>query len=119
VLRLPRRLPRAIATELLLTGRRMSAQEAARWGLVNQVVPADTLMHSARELAASIVQNAPLALAAAKEVLRETEGQSLPDAYATLRGGTLTQYTRMLQSDDAQEGPRAFGEKRLPRWSGR
>jgi crotonobetainyl-CoA hydratase len=119
VLRLPRRLPRAIATELLLTGRRMSAQEAARWGLVNQVVPADTLMHSARELAASIVQNAPLALAAAKEVLRETEGQSLPDAYATLRGGTLTQYTRMLQSDDAQEGPRAFGEKRLPHWSGR
>jgi crotonobetainyl-CoA hydratase len=119
VLRLPRRLPRAIATELLLTGRRMSAQEAARWGLVNQVVPADALMQTAHDLAANIVQNAPLALAAMKEVLRETEGQSLAQAYQTLRGSSLSGYSAMLQSEDAQEGPRAFGEKRVPRWSGR
>ncbi len=118
VLRLPRRLPRAIATELLLTGRRMSAQEAARWGLVNQVVPAETLMAAAQELAASIVHNAPLALAAVKQVLRETEGQTLAQAYQTLRSGTLSSYQAMLSSDDAQEGPRAFGEKRPPRWSG-
>jgi crotonobetainyl-CoA hydratase len=119
VLRLPRRLPRAIATELLLTGRRMPAQEAARWGLVNQVVPAEALLPTAQALAAHIVQNAPLALAAVKEVLRETEGQALPEAYATLRGGTLPGYSAMLTSEDAKEGPRAFGEKRLPRWSGR
>ena len=118
VLRLPRRLPRAIATELLLTGRRMAAAEAAGWGLVNQVVPADALMQAAQALAATIVQNAPLALAAVKEVLRETEGQTLPAAYATLRGGTLGSYRAMLTSEDAQEGPRAFGEKRPPRWSG-
>ena len=119
VLRLPRRLPRAIATELLLTGRRMSAQEAARWGLVNQVVPADALMQSAQALAASMVQNAPLALAAVKEVLRDTEGQTVAQAYLTLRGGNLPGYRTMLVSEDAQEGPRAFGEKRAPRWSGR
>ena len=118
VLRLPRRLPRAIATEMLLTGRRMSAQEAQRWGLVNQVVPADDLMRTAHEMAAVIVQNAPLALAAVKEVLRETEGQTLPQAYQTLRTGDLSNYRAMLTSEDAQEGPRAFGEKRPPRWSG-
>jgi crotonobetainyl-CoA hydratase len=118
VLRLPRRLPRAIATELLLTGRRMSAQEAQRWGLVNQVVPADDLMRTAHEMATVIVQNAPLALAAVKEVLRETEGQTLPQAYQTLRTGDLSNYRAMLTSEDAQEGPRAFGEKRAPRWSG-
>ena len=118
VLRLPRRLPRAIATELLLTGRRMSAQEAQRWGLVNQVVPADALMQTAQELAALIVQNAPLALAAVKEVLRETEGQTVAEAYQTLRGGKLSNYRAMLTSEDAQEGPRAFGEKRAPRWTG-
>lgn len=118
VLRLPRRLPRAIATELLLTGRRMSAQEAQRWGLVNQVVPADSLMQSAQEMAALIVQNAPLALAAVKEVLRETEGQTVHQAYQTLRSGRLSNYQAMLTSEDAQEGPRAFGEKRAPRWSG-
>ena len=116
--RLPRRLPRAIATELLLTGRRMSAQEAARWGLVNQVVPAEALMQTAQDLAASIVQNAPLALAAVKEVLRETEGQTVAQAYQTLRSGRLSSYSAMLTSEDAQEGPRAFGEKRPPRWSG-
>ena len=118
VLRLPRRLPRAIATEMLLTGRRMSAQEAQRWGLVNQVVPTDDLMRTAHEMAAVIVQNAPLALAAVKEVLRETEGQTLPQAYQTLRTGDLSNYRAMLTSEDAQEGPRAFGEKRAPRWSG-
>jgi crotonobetainyl-CoA hydratase len=119
VLRLPRRLPRAIATELLLTGRRMSAQEAARWGLVNQVVPADALMQAAQALAETIVQNAPLALAAVKEVLRETEGQTVAQAYQQLRSGSLPGYRAMLTSDDAQEGPRAFGEKRAPHWSGR
>lgn len=116
--RLPRRLPRAIATELLLTGRRMSAQEAARWGLVNQVVAAEALMQTAWDLAASIVQNAPLALAAVKEVLRETDGLTVAQAYQSMRSGSLPGYGAMLTSEDAKEGPRAFGEKRAPRWSG-
>lgn len=119
VLRLPKHLPRAIATELLLTGRRMSAQEAAQWGLVNKVVPTDALLTTAQELAAQMVQAAPLALAAVKEVLRHTDGQPIDAAYRTLRGGSLPNYKAMLTSEDAQEGPRAFGEKRPPQWQGK
>jgi crotonobetainyl-CoA hydratase len=118
VLRLPRRLPRAIATELLLTGRRMNALEAARWGLANQVVPADQLMPAALQLARQILEAAPLAVAAVKEVLRETESQTVADAFQTLRGGRLPAYRAMLASEDAREGPRAFGEKRPPVWRG-
>jgi crotonobetainyl-CoA hydratase len=118
VLRLPRRLPLAIANELLLTGRRMTAQEAARWGLINQSVPLEDLMHAAQELAQQMVQAAPLALAAVKEVLRATQSQSVLEAYGTLRSGTLPAYQTMLASTDAKEGPIAFAQKRVPRWSG-
>ena len=119
VLRLPRRLPRAIATEMLMTGRRMRAAEAARWGLVNQVVPGESLLASANALAQQVVQAAPLALAALKQVLRATESQSVQDAYRTLRGGGLLAYTAMLGSEDAKDGPRAFAEKRAAVWKGR
>lgn len=118
VLRLPRRLPRAVATEMLMTGRRMSAQEAHRWGLANQVVAGDALLPAAHALARQLVQAAPLALAALKEVLRETEGAGTAQAYVQLRSGTLPAYNAMLVSQDAQEGPRAFGEKRAPVWTG-
>ncbi len=119
VLRLPRRLPPAIANDMLLTGRRMDALEAARWGLVNRVVAPTDLPGAAHALAQQMVQAAPLALAAVKEVLRATQGQSVPEAYRTLRGGSLQAYAAMLTSEDAKEGPLAFGEKRTPRWSGR
>lgn len=119
VLRLPRRLPRAIATEMLLTGRRMGAAEAARWGLVNQVVPAEGLMEAARALAQQMVHSAPLSLAAVKQVLRATEAQAVPEAFANLREGGAPAYRAMLVSEDAQEGPRAFAEKRAPAWRGR
>lgn len=118
VQRLPRRLPRAIATELLMTGRRMPAQEAQRWGLVNRVVAADMLMATAHDMAAQLVQAAPLALAAVKEVLRETEALSVPQAYQAMRSGGMPRYRAMLASEDAKEGPLAFGEKRPPRWTG-
>jgi crotonobetainyl-CoA hydratase len=119
LLRLPRRLPRPLAMELLLTGRRMGAGEAVRWGLLNQVVPAAELIDAARALAQQIVQAAPLAVAAVKEVVRATEDQDLQAAYRTLRQGDLPVYRTMLRSDDAAEGPLAFSEKRPPRWSGR
>jgi crotonobetainyl-CoA hydratase len=118
VLRLPRRVPRAVATELLMTGRRMGAQEALRWGLANQVVAADQLLDAAQALAQQLVKAAPLALAAIKEVLRETEGQTVQQAYDTMRHGTLTAYPAMLASSDAREGPLAFSEKRAPHWRG-
>jgi crotonobetainyl-CoA hydratase len=119
VLRLPRRLPRVIATELLLTGRRMPAPEAARWGLVNEVVPGDRLQPAALDLACRIRRSAPLAVAAVKEITRRTEGQGIEDAFDTLRGPGMPRYRAVLASQDALEGPRAFAEKRPPLWTGR
>jgi crotonobetainyl-CoA hydratase len=117
LLRLPARLPRPIAVELLLTGRRVGAAEAARWGLVNRVVPAAGLMPAALELARAICASAPLSVAAALEILRETEGAAVAEGYPIMRG--LPAYRRMLDSDDAREGARAFAERRPPRWTGR
>ena len=117
LLRMPTRLPRAVAVELLLTGRRMEAAEAARWGLVTEVVPGDQLLRTALDLAARICAAAPLSVAATLEVLGATEGQTVQDGYATMRGGLPT-YARISTSADAQEGPRAFVEGRPPRWQG-
>jgi crotonobetainyl-CoA hydratase len=119
VLRLPRRLPRALALELLLTGRRLTAAEALDRGLVNQVVPADRLPAAARDLAARIVRSAPLAVAAVLEVVAATEAGSVEAGYRLMRSGQLAAYTAMLGSDDAREGPAAFAERRPPEWTGR
>lgn len=119
LLRLPRRLPEAVAMELLLTGRRMTAEEAGRWGIANRVVPAADLMDAALDLAAQIKAGAPLAVAAIQEVLSATEGLDVRDAFARMRSGDLAAYTRMLRSQDAIEGPQAFAEKRPPQWRGR
>lgn len=116
VLRLPRRLPAAVANELLFTGRRLTSAEAAGWGLVNRVVPTADLLDTARDLAGQVVRSAPLAVAAIKEALRATGSQGVEEAFRTLRA--LPRYRAMLASADALEGPRAFAEKRPPRWSG-
>jgi len=83
------------------------------------VVPAAELMPAARELAGAICAAAPLAVAAALEILRGTEGSSVRDGYAVLRSGALPAYRAMLESEDAREGARAFAERRKPRWRGR
>jgi crotonobetainyl-CoA hydratase len=119
VLRLPRRLPRPLALELLLTGRSLGASEALQHGLANQVVPGDQLLNAVEELAARLVASAPLAIAAILEVLEATDGQSVLDGYATLRSGALPGYAAMLASQDAAEGPAAFAERRPPVWKGR
>ena len=119
MLRLPARMPRPIAVEYLLTGRRMTAAEAARWGLVNQVVPAAEVMPAARALADRVCASAPLAVAAVLEILRETEASGTQAGYATQRGDGLPAYRAMLSSQDAQEGARAFTERRPPVWQGR
>jgi crotonobetainyl-CoA hydratase len=119
VLRLPRRLPRALAMELLLTGRRMGAEEAARWGLVNQVVEPTDLLPAARELAERVAAAAPLAVRATKAIVTATEDRSIEDGYAAMRGGRIAAYDRALTSEDAEEGPAAFVEAREPVWRGR
>jgi crotonobetainyl-CoA hydratase len=126
LLRLPARLPRPIAVELLLTGRRLTAAEAERWGLVNKVVdaervlaaepvaPAERVLAAAMELAETICRAAPLSVAAVLEWLSAAE--DAPTEFARLRD--LPGYQRMLASDDAREGARAFAAKRPPAWTG-
>lgn len=116
--RLPRLLPHPIAMELLLTGRRLTADEALRLGLVNRVVTAPELMPTARTLAAEIVAKAPLAVAAILDLVRRTRSLSVVDAFTVMRSGTVDTYEAMLTSDDAAEGPLAFTEKRAPTWLG-
>jgi len=118
-IRLPRLLPRQLATEILIAGRRLSAAEAHRWGLVNRVAPSAELMDTARELAAEVVAAAPLAVASILDLVRRTAHLSVRDGLALMRSGDVELYQTMLASDDAREGPNAFVEKRAPEWNGR
>jgi len=118
VQRLARRLPRNIALEMLLAGRRLTAPEAVNFGLANDAVPAERLMARAMEIANSICEGAPLAIQAVKEIVTEGQHVSEHDLFHQMRRGRYPLYSRSLASDDAKEGPRAFAEKRPPRFQG-
>jgi enoyl-CoA hydratase len=114
LLRLPHRVPRAVAAELALTGDRFGAQDGHRWGLVNRVVASGTARDEAVELAERVARNAPLALAATKRLLAASD---LPDDEAWAR--QQTELDAVKATADAQEGARAFAERRPPEWTGR
>lgn len=111
----PQVIPTGAALELLLTGERRDAAWALRVGLVNGVVPPEDLMAAARQLAARLAANAPIAVRVTKEIAYR--GRDMPFEHAVRLGTSLQRLCG--QTQDAAEGPHAFAEKRAPRWEGR
>ena len=113
--RLPRQIPYHVAMGVILGGKRLTAGEAERYGLVNEVVPAAGLMTTARHLAAEILKGAPLSVQASKEAT--LLGLDIPLDRALDSAFPINKH--MLESEDLVEGPRAFAEKRSPNWKGK
>jgi enoyl-CoA hydratase len=113
--RLPRQIPFPAAMEFLLTADLISAEQALAMGLLNRVVPPDELMPTALDFARRITANAPRAVQATKESVLQGLAMELPQAFQNERrlAGVV------FGTEDAKEGPRAFAEKRPPRWQGK
>ena len=112
--RLPRHIPLKVAMGMMLTGRRITAQEALQIGLVNEVVPLPDLIPTAERWAAEMLECAPLSLRASKQMA--LQGLDWPFEIAFSR--SYSEQQRQVASADRIEGPRAFAEKRTPNWTG-
>ena len=114
-IRLPRTVPLSVAMEMLLTGERIGAARAYEIGLVSRLVEPAALLPTAEQIAERICQNGPLAVRITKEIAWRALHQHPEDALRFYKALT----TLVTQTEDAQEGPTAFAEKRRPRFKGR
>lgn len=115
VIRLPRALPRAVALEMIATGRPLAAARAHAFGLVNQLAPAAEVLERALDLARAVAENAPLAVRESLALARVAGQTAQEEMHRLNREATL----RVMSSEDARIGPRAFVERRKPEWVGR
>ncbi|MEM7193946.1 MAG: carnitinyl-CoA dehydratase [Pseudomonadota bacterium] len=118
-IKLPRRIPYHVATEMLFTGRVIDVEEAKHWGIINEYVPADQLMTRAREVADLLAAGPPLVYAAIKETLEKTSHLPEKEALQVLMQRKLPTIDKLYSSEDQLEGARAFAEKRDPVWKGK
>lgn len=114
LIRLPARVPRAIAMQLILTADRITAEVAERWGLVNRLTDTGGALDGAVELAQRIARNAPMALRESKRVVAESPGWPTDEVWSR-QGEKMRQ---IMASADAREGAQAFAERRTPQWTG-
>jgi len=117
--KLPKRIPYHVAMDLLFTGRWMDAAEAHRWGLVNEILPAEKLEDRVWEIARLLAGGPPLVFASIKEVAREAESMGFQEAMNWITKRKFRTVDMLYGSEDNQEGFKAFAEKRAPVWKGK
>ena len=113
--RLPRAVGKAIAMEMVLNNRTLSAQEALQFGLINRIVPVEAYLDEALKLAEEVASRAPVAIRSAKKMVNQAYEQFLGDALSEEK----KEFYNLFGTEDQKEGMRAFAEKRKPQWKGK